>query len=230
MRRGLAPSRARAQALIAGGQVSIDGVVARKAAASVGDAALSVRDADPWVSRGAHKLLHALDHFDMTPAGLALDIGASTGGFTQVLLARGAERVVAIDVGRGQMHASLAADPRVDNRPGVNARMLDAADLPAADWVVCDVSFISATKVLSAPLAAARPGACLVCLVKPQFELEPTRIGKGGIVKDAAARAEACAKLRDWVTTAGWAVLGLTDSPIPGKDGNREFLLAARKD
>lgn len=229
---GLADSRARAQAMIAAGAVRVGGAVAAKAAMKVTESAVAVTaDPLPWVSRGALKLAHALDHFDLSPEGaVAADIGASTGGFTEVLLARGAARVVAVDVGHGQMHPRLAGDPRVENREGVNARHLAPDALPSLDAVVSDVSFISATKALPPALDAARRGAWLVTLVKPQFELEPGDIGKGGIVRDPDLHDRAVARIRKRVATAGWRVAGVTPSPIRGGDGNTEFLLAARKD
>ncbi|NNU79287.1 TlyA family RNA methyltransferase [Halovulum dunhuangense] len=229
--RGLADSRARAQALIAAGAVTVDGAVVTKPAARIAEQAIALAaDPLPWVSRAALKLVHALDHFALSPEGaVCADIGASTGGFTEVLLARGAARVIAVDVGHGQLHPRLAADPRIENREGVNARALAPGDLPPLDWVVSDLSFISTTKALAPALAAARSGARLVTLVKPQFELSPGDIGKGGIVRDPALHARAVETVLGWVKARGWQVTGVTDSPIAGGDGNREFLLAARK-
>ena len=223
---GLAPSRARARALIEAGAVRIDGrPVVRPAARAEG--AIAVTDGIPWVGRGALKLLHALDHFGLTPAGEALDIGASTGGFTQVLLARGAARVHAVDVGHGQLDPSLAADPRVVSLEGVNARSLP--HLPAPDWITADVSFISLRLALPPALALARPGAHLVALVKPQFEAGRSDVGRGGIVRDPAVHARVCGEIADFLAGQVWTVLGLTESPIQGGDGNREFLIAARR-
>ncbi len=230
VRRGLAESRARAQEMIAQGLITVDGAPTRKASLKVEGQSLAVTGTpNPWVSRAALKLVHALDHFDLKPQGIAADIGASTGGFTQVLLARGAARVIAVDVGQGQLHPAVAADPRVEDRSGTNARHLEPGDLPPLDWVVSDVSFISATKALGPALAAARQGARLVCLVKPQFELTPTDVGKGGIVKTPAAHARAVTRVRDWLEGKNWAVEGHCESPIRGSDGNVEFLLVARK-
>lgn len=227
--RGLAASRSRARTLIAEGAVRVAGAVATKPSANVADGAEIAVTADGWVSRGALKLLHGLAHFGLSPEGaVAADIGASTGGFTQVLLARGAARVIALDVGHGQLHPSLADDPRVDAREGVNARHLPPADLPPLDWVVSDLSFISLTKALGLALAAVRPGGQLVCLVKPQFELGPGAVGKGGILRDETLRARAPGLVADWLEGLGWQVQGWTDSPIAGGDGNREYLLAAR--
>lgn len=229
--RGLADSRARAQAMVAEGLVTVNGRPASKPAQQITDQTLAlIGPPNPWVSRAALKLVHALDSFDLHPQGIAADIGASTGGFTQVLLARGAARVIAIDVGHDQLHPSLADDPRIDNRPGTNARHLDPASLPPLDWVVSDVSFISATKALGPALAACRPAAHLICLVKPQFELTPAQIGKGGIVKDPTARAQAVGGVKSWLTDRGWRTTDETPSPITGADGNVEFLLAATKD
>jgi 23S rRNA (cytidine1920-2'-O)/16S rRNA (cytidine1409-2'-O)-methyltransferase len=227
---GLAPSRARARALIEAGAVLVDGRPVTRPAARAGGAVAVTADF-PWVGRGALKLLHALDHFGLAPCGEALDIGASTGGFTQVLLARGAARVHALDVGHGQLAPSLAADPRVVSLEGVNARALPAglvAALPPQDWITADVSFISLTLALPAALALARPGAHLVALVKPQFEAGPGHVRKG-IVRDPAVHASASDRIAAFLTERGWQVLGVTTSPIAGGDGNREFLIAARR-
>ncbi|MEM6744932.1 MAG: TlyA family RNA methyltransferase [Pseudomonadota bacterium] len=228
--RGLAPSRARARALIEAGVVTVDGAPATRPSQKAGaGAALAVtEDPCPWVSRAALKLVHALEVFDLRPEGEALDLGASTGGFTEVLLARGAARVTAVEVGHGQMAPALAADPRVDLREGVNARELPA-DLPAPDWIVADLSFIGLETALPPALALARPDAVLAALVKPQFEAGPGRVGKGGVVRDPAVHAEVRARIRAFVEAQGWTVIGEAESPIEGGDGNREFLLAARK-
>jgi 23S rRNA (cytidine1920-2'-O)/16S rRNA (cytidine1409-2'-O)-methyltransferase len=229
---GLAPSRARARALIEAGSVRVDGAVATRPAANAPpDAALAIdADPNPWVSRAGLKLAHALDAFGLDPAGaVALDLGASTGGFTQVLLARGAAEVWAVDVGHGQLAPSLRDDPRVRLREGLNARDLAAAGLPPPDVVVADLSFIALSKALPTALALAGPGATLVALVKPQFEVGPERVGKGGIVRDPAAVADAVAGVRGFLEAEGWTVLGETPSPIRGGDGNAEVLVAARK-
>ena len=226
---GLAPSRARAQALVAAGVVTVDGQPARKASQAVGDASrvAVTGEPNPWVSRAALKLVHALDAFALTPAGIALDIGASTGGFTEVLLARGAGHVHAVDVGHGQLHPRIAADPRVTNHEGINARGLPRGLIPAVDWVVADVSFISLEKALPGALDLARAGATLVALIKPQFEAGPDAVGKGGIIRDAHVHDAVRCRIREWLIDSGWQVTGETESPITGADGNREFLIAA---
>lgn len=228
---GLAPSRTRARALIEAGAVTVDGAVAAKPAQAVGpDTRIDVAGEPlPWVGRGALKLLHALEAFGLTPSGVALDVGASTGGFTQVLLARGAERVYALDVGHGQLHPRLADDPRVVSLEGVNAREIPEGLVPPVDWITADVSFISLEKALPGALALAKPGAVLVALVKPQFEAGRENVGRGGIVRDAAVHEAVCARICDWLGGRGWQVTGLVPSPIEGGDGNREFLVAARK-
>jgi 23S rRNA (cytidine1920-2'-O)/16S rRNA (cytidine1409-2'-O)-methyltransferase len=228
---GLAESRARAKALIEAGAVTVDGTVARKPSQAVAEGAqvAVTSDPNPWVSRAALKLLHALDEFGLTPRGVALDVGASTGGFTEVLLARGAARVFALDVGHGQLHPRIAAEPRVVVHEGVNARDIPAGLVPPVDWIVADVSFISLEKALPGPLALARPGAVLVALIKPQFEAGRAQVGRGGIVRDAGVHAAVRARIRDWLEGLGWQVTGEVPSPIEGGDGNREFLIAALK-
>lgn len=229
---GLAPSRARAQALIAAGAVRVDGRVAAKASMTVTPAAALEVDAEamPWVSRAALKLVAGLDAFGIDPVGaVALDLGVSTGGFSQVLLARGAAEVWAVDVGHGQLAAALVGEPRLHLIEGLNVRELTADHVPPPDVVVADLSFISLRLALPPALGLARPGAALVALVKPQFEVGPGRVGKGGIVRDPAARADAVAGVRAFLREAGWTVLGEAPSPIAGGDGNQEFLMAARK-
>ena len=229
--RGLAESRARAQALIAAGAVTVDGAAAARASARVGPGAeiALVADPLPWVSRAALKLVHALDAFGLTPEGEALDLGASTGGFTEVLLARGAERVHAVDAGRDQLHPRLRADPRVVSLESLNARDLAPGRVPAPDWIVADLSFIGLAKALPPALALARPGARLVALVKPQFEAGPADVGRGGLVRDPAVHARVRAEVRAFLETSGWTVTHQGESPIEGGDGNREFLIAAEK-
>jgi 23S rRNA (cytidine1920-2'-O)/16S rRNA (cytidine1409-2'-O)-methyltransferase len=160
---------------------------------------------------------------------VALDVGASTGGFTEVLLARGAARVFALDVGRGQLHPRIAADPRVESLEGVNIRDIPPGLVPPVDWITADVSFVSLTKALPPALALAKPGAVLVALVKPQFEAGPQAVGKGGIVRDPGIHAAVRARIRAWLESQRWQVTGEAASPIEGGDGNREFLIAARK-
>jgi 23S rRNA (cytidine1920-2'-O)/16S rRNA (cytidine1409-2'-O)-methyltransferase len=233
--RGLAESRSRAQALILAGKVFSGERRIDKAGDTVAEGqALSLRgEPHPWVSRGGVKLAHALDHFGLDPAGrVGLDIGASTGGFTHVLLTRGAARVYAVDVGHGQLDWSLRNDPRVVVLERVNARHLTAEQVPEPPGiVVCDASFIGLRTVLPAALGLAAPGAFAVALIKPQFEAGPARVGKGGVVRDPAVHAEVCATIRDWwAGLPGWRVLGIEPSPITGPEGNREFLIAAVRD
>jgi 23S rRNA (cytidine1920-2'-O)/16S rRNA (cytidine1409-2'-O)-methyltransferase len=232
--RGLVESRARAQALILAGLVyagdrRIDKAGDRFAA----DAVLAVKGRDhPWVSRGGVKLAHALDHFGIDVSGwIALDIGASTGGFTDVLLARGVRRVYAVDVGRGQLAWKLRQDPRVVVRERVNARVLTREHVPeAVEFITCDASFIGLTTVLPAPLALAAERAALVALVKPQFEAGREHVGKGGVVRDPAIHSSVCDHAAAWVgTQPGWTVEGIVESPILGPEGNREFFLWARR-
>jgi len=233
--RGLAESRARAQALVLAGKVYAGARRLEKPGMPVAaDLAVDLKGEDhPWVSRGGLKLAHALDHFSLDVAGrVGLDLGASTGGFTDVLLARGAARVHAVDVGRGQLAWKLRQDPRVILLERTNARHLTRAQIPEAPGViVCDASFIGLRTILPAALALARPGTLLVALIKPQFELGPEAVGKGGIVRDPARHAEACGLVADWLSAQpGWRVLGLTESPVTGAGGNHEFLIAARHD
>ncbi len=233
--RGLAESRARAQALIMAGQVLNGTRRVEKAGETLPeDAPLAVRGQDhPWVSRGGIKLAHGLDHFAIDPVGLVcLDLGASTGGFTDVLLARGAARVYAVDVGQGQLAWKLRGDPRVVVLEKTNARYLSAEQVPEpVGLITCDASFIGLRTLLPAPLALAAPGARLVALIKPQFEVGKERVGKGGVVRDPALHREVCEAIRGWLAARpGWRVLGLTESPITGPEGNREFLIAAARD
>lgn len=230
--RGLFESRAKARAAIEAGGVTAGGRTVAKASEAVDeDAEITAAAAHPWVGRGALKLAHALDAWPVVVEGrVVLDVGASTGGFTEVCLARGASGVYAVDVGRGQLHPRLAADPRVTSLEGTDARALTPELVPSApQLIVTDVSFISLEKALPAALALAAQGADLVALVKPQFEVGPERVGKGGLVKDEAARSEALQGVMRFLDAAGWAVQATTDSPIEGGDGNREFLLWARK-
>lgn len=231
--RGLAESRTKAQALILAGLVFSNERRLDKAGASVAaDQPIEVRGADhPWVSRGGIKLAHGLDHFAIDPAGLVvLDVGASTGGFTDVALARGAAKVYAVDVGHGQLAWKLRNDPRVVVLEKTNARLLTRAQVPdPVELVVCDASFIGLETVLPAPLALTADGARLVALIKPQFEVGPARVGKGGVVRDPALHEEVCARIASWLPAQGWTVLGTTESPIRGPEGNKEFLIAAKR-
>lgn len=231
--RGLAESRARAQALILAGLVFAgERRVDKPGQPLPADAMLDVRGRDhPWVSRGGVKLAHALDHWGWNVRDVvALDVGASTGGFTDVLLSRGAAKVFAVDVGTNQLAWKLRADPRVIALERINARHLTAAEIiEPVDMIVCDASFIGLAKVLERPLEFARAGARLVALIKPQFEAGRDEVGARGVVRDAAVHARVCDEAAAWVASRGWAVEGVTESPITGPEGNREFLLAARR-
>jgi 23S rRNA (cytidine1920-2'-O)/16S rRNA (cytidine1409-2'-O)-methyltransferase len=231
--RGLAESRTRAQALILAGLVfSGQQRVAKAGDLIKPDQPLELRGQDhPWVSRGGVKLAHALAHFGLSPAGrVCLDIGASTGGFTDVLLHHGAVKVYAVDVGHGQLAWKLRNDPRVVVLERINARHLDAAQVPEpVGAIVCDASFIGLRTILPAPLARAAPGAFAVALIKPQFEVGPA-IAKGGVVREPSVHGRVCNEIRAWWSELpGWQVLGIEASPILGPEGNREFLIAARK-
>jgi 23S rRNA (cytidine1920-2'-O)/16S rRNA (cytidine1409-2'-O)-methyltransferase len=232
--RGLAPTRARGQAMILAGQIYSGTKRIDKAGDLLAvDADLNVKGADhPWVSRGGLKLVQALDHFALDPTGrVAIDVGASTGGFTDVLLARGAEKVYAVDVGHGQFAWKLRNDPRVVVLERTNARNLDATQIPeVVDVVVCDASFIGLETVLPAALALTKPNAWLVALIKPQFEVGPDNVGKGGVVRDPELHRQVCERITDWLgSLPGWAVIGVTESPILGPEGNREFLIGGRR-
>ncbi|MEX0808913.1 MAG: TlyA family RNA methyltransferase [Dongiaceae bacterium] len=232
--RGLAPSRSRAAALIMAGAIYAGEQRIDKAGQLVDpDGPLELRGADhPWVSRGGLKLERALDTFAIDPAGaICLDIGASTGGFTDVLLARGAARVYAVDVGHGQLAWKLRQDTRVVVLERINARHLTTAQVPEPIGImVCDASFIGLETVLPPPMSFAASGCRLVALIKPQFEVGPDQVGKGGIVRDPALHEAVCERIRDWLgAQPGWQVIGIVDSPITGADGNREFLIAAQK-
>ncbi|AJP72423.1 TlyA family RNA methyltransferase [Sphingomonas hengshuiensis] len=229
--RGLAESRTRAQALIMAGLVFAGDRKIDKAGQLLADATpLDVRGRDhPWVSRGGIKLAHALDHFGWDVGGaVAIDVGSSTGGFTDVLLSRGAARVYAVDSGTNQLAWKLRQDPRVIVHEQTSARILTDAHIPEPiDLIVCDASFIGLAKVLDVPLGFARPGARLAALIKPQFEAGRDEVGKGGVVRDPEVHARVCAEVANWAEGRGWPVLGITPSPITGPEGNIEFLLAA---
>lgn len=230
--RGVFESRAKARAAIEAGGVSANGRPVLKAAELVeADAEIAAEPAHRWVGRGALKLAHALELWGLSPSGLTvLDIGASTGGFTEVCLEAGAARVFAVDVGRGQLHPRLSVDPKVVNLEATDARDLTAeVILSSVDWIVSDVSFIGLAKALPAALALAGEGAVLICLVKPQFEAGPAGVGKGGVVKDATVRQAALDGVSTWLEATGWAVQASADSPIVGGDGNHEYLLWAKK-
>jgi len=231
--RGLAPSRARAQALVLAGKVLVDGAPVTKAGTSVAeDAVIELVAPDhPYVSRGALKLRAALDAFAISPEGLdCLDVGASTGGFTDLLLERGARRVAALDVGRGQLDWKLRTDPRVAVLEGVNARHLGPGDLPfAVDLACVDVSFISLELVVPAVLPHLKPGATLICLVKPQFEAGRDQVGSGGVVRDEAVRRRVVDATVATLSMLGLELLGVVPSPIRGPKGNLEELAVFTK-
>lgn len=233
--RGLAPSRERARALIMAGAVRVGGAQIDKPGTAIPeDAVVEVKGGDhPWVSRGGLKLAHALESFDLDVADrVALDIGASTGGFTDVLLRSGAARVYAVDVGHGQLDWGLRNDPRVVPLERTNARNLTDIQIPEpVSIIVCDASFIGLRTVLPAALKLAAAGAILVALIKPQFEAGKDRVGKGGVVRDPAVHEEVCEVIRDWLSDLpDWTVIGMTESPVRGPAGNKEFLIAARHD
>jgi 23S rRNA (cytidine1920-2'-O)/16S rRNA (cytidine1409-2'-O)-methyltransferase len=231
--RGHYSSRARARDAVLRGTVSVSGKPAAKPSQTVNaNDIIAISDAaQNYVSRAALKLIHALDYFTLSPEGCdCLDIGASTGGFTQALLERGAKRVTAIDVGHDQFAEILRDDPRVVVVEGLNARDLTATHLPSVpEFIVADVSFISLKLAVPRALALARPGAMLVALIKPQFEAGKDKVGKGGIVADETIHATICNDIAEWIAGQGWRVIGMTASPVTGGDGNREFLIAAEK-
>lgn len=232
--RGLVESRTRAQALVMAGKVFSGERKMEKAGQQVAeDIALEVRGQDhPWVSRGGLKLAHALEHFAIDPAGaVAIDVGASTGGFTDVLIQGGAAKVYAVDVGHGQLAWKLRNDDRVIVLEKTNARHLTAEHVPEpVDMVVCDASFISLKTVLPAAIAMVRPGGRLVALIKPQFEAGRAQVGKGGVVRDPDVHAAVCDDIRAWLDgIGGWQIDGIVQSPITGPEGNIEFLISARR-
>jgi 23S rRNA (cytidine1920-2'-O)/16S rRNA (cytidine1409-2'-O)-methyltransferase len=232
--RGLAESKTRAQALIMAGLVfagtrKID----KPGQALADDVTLDVRGRDhPWVSRGGIKLAHGFDHFGWNVTGaVAIDVGSSTGGFTDVLLTRGAARVYAVDSGTNQLAWKLRQDPRVIVHEQTSARILTAAHVPeSVDLIVCDASFIGLAKVLERPMTFAGPAARLMALIKPQFEAGRDEVGKGGVVRDPAIRLRVCDAVVAWLSAAGWTVAGVDESPITGPEGNVEYLVAATRD
>jgi 23S rRNA (cytidine1920-2'-O)/16S rRNA (cytidine1409-2'-O)-methyltransferase len=231
--RGLVESRSRAQALVMAGLVSSEGRRLDKPGTAIADdTPLDLKGQDhPWVSRGGLKLDKALSEFAIDVDGkVAIDVGASTGGFTDVLLTRGAARVYAVDVGHGQLAWKLRQDPRVVVLERTNARTLTAEQVPEpVDLVVCDAAFIGLEIVLPAAMALAAPGAVLVALIKPQFEVGKGRVGKGGVVREPELHAEVCDRIEAWLAARpGWRVVGLTASPILGPEGNKEFLIVGR--
>jgi 23S rRNA (cytidine1920-2'-O)/16S rRNA (cytidine1409-2'-O)-methyltransferase len=230
--RGLAESKTRAQALVMAGHVFVGDTKAAKPGQQIGeDAAVTVKGSDhPWVSRGGIKLAHALKEFGIDVAGVVgIDVGSSTGGFTDVLLTNGAARVYAVDSGTNQLAWKLRQDERVIVHEQTSARILTDAHIPeAVDLIVCDASFIGLAKVLQRPLTFAKPDAQLVALIKPQFEAGREEVGKGGVVRDEAVHKRVCDDVSAWLEASGWAVRGLTASPITGPQGNIEFLVWAR--
>ncbi len=231
--RGHAESRTRAQALVLAGLVfSGETKIAKPGTAIAADAPLDVRGRDhPWVSRGGIKLAHAIAHFGLDPAGVtAMDIGSSTGGFTDVLLSHGAAHVFAVDSGTNQLAWKLRQDSRVTVLEQTSARILTDQHITApCSWVVCDASFIALSKVLEVPLRLAAPQCRLVALIKPQFEVGREEVGKGGVVRDPVLHQRVCDEVREWLESSGWAVEGIVESPIKGPEGNVEFLISARR-
>lgn len=229
---GFVESRTRAQALIMAGLVFVgDRKIDKPGQQVAADTVFDVRGRDhPWVSRGGIKLAHALDHFGIDATGaVAMDVGSSTGGFTDVLLTRGAARIYAVDSGTNQLAWKLRQDARVVVHERTSARILTAAHIPEPiDLIVCDASFIGLSKVLAVPMSFACPGARLVALIKPQFEAGRDEVGKGGVVRDPAVHARVCAEVSEWLIAGGWKVDGIVQSPITGPEGNVEFLVSAR--
>ena len=230
--RGLAGTRSRAQFMIKSGVVNVNEKVIEKISYILKseDIVNVTREINPWVSRAALKLEYALKAFQLIPLnGIAMDIGASTGGFTEVLLAYGCNKVLSIDVGKGQLEEKLRVDPRILNLESVNAKNLDSLNLPKVDIIVCDASFISFAKVIKVPLSFAKAQCQLVALIKPQFEVGPQKVGKRGIVKELKHQQEACQSVRSFLENEGWIISHLEKCPLLGSDGNLEFLIAANK-
>jgi len=232
VKHGYYDSRARARAAIKAGLVSINGKLLKKPADKIAEGArILAADEHPWVSRGGLKLEHALKVFNVNPSGkMCLDVGASTGGFTEVLIKNGALKVYAVDVGHGQLHSSLKSNPAIISMESRDGRQLTSSDFEAPpNLIVCDASFISAVKVLKTPLSLAARRAELITLVKPQFEVGKSGIGRGGLVKSEQLSRQALADVSDWVESEGWALKGRCDSPIKGGSGNHEYLLYAAR-
>ena len=231
--RGLAESRTRAQALVMAGLVFYGTKKVDKPGTQVpDDAEIEVKGRDhPWVSRGGLKVAHTIEHFALDPAGaVAMDIGSSTGGFTDVLLSMGADHVFCVDSGTNQLAWKLRQDERVTVLEQLSARLLTAEHIDRpCDWIVCDASFISLSKVLEVPLKLAAPQCRLVALIKPQFEVAREEVGKKGVVRDPALHARVCEEVRNWLEAEGWAVEGIVESPITGPEGNVEFLVSASR-
>tara|TARA_B100000902_G_C27098451_1_gene807517 strand:+ start:212 stop:949 length:738 start_codon:yes stop_codon:yes gene_type:complete len=230
--RGLASTRSRAQFMIRSRVILINGNIVDKVSFLLKtiDVIRIVREINPWVSRAALKLEHAINVFELAPlSGVAMDIGASTGGFTEVLLAYGCSKVYAIDVGKGQLDSKLKNDCRILNFEGVNAKDLGTLDLPLVDIIVCDASFISFSKVVKVPLSFGKDNCQLIGLIKPQFEVGPKKVGKRGIVRDVRYQEEACLSVKSFLYEQGWFVTHLQECPIYGSDGNHEYLIAAKK-
>jgi len=231
--RGLVESRTRAQAMVLAGLVFSGETKIGKPGQSIkADAPLDMRGRDhPWVSRGGIKLAHAIEHFELDPTGaVAMDIGSSTGGFTDVLLTNGAERVFAVDSGTNQLAWKLRQDPRVTVLEQTSARILTSQEIDApCNWVVCDASFIGLAKVLEVPLRLAARECRLVALIKPQFEVGRGEVGKGGVVRDPMLHERVCNEVRDWLEADGWVIQGIVESPIKGPEGNIEFLVSAQR-
>lgn len=230
--RGLASTRSRAQFMVKSGVVFINEVPANKTSHLVKeeDVIWVEREANPWVSRAGLKLEFAIQSFKLAPLrGIAMDIGASTGGFSEVLLYYGCEKVFAVDVGKGQLHEKLENDARVENFEGVNAKNLKDLDLPLVDLIVCDASFISFNKVIKASLSFSKENSGLIALIKPQFEVGPNKVGKKGLVKSSKQQKEVCLSVKLFLDREGWYVTHLKECPILGSDGNVEFLIAAKR-
>jgi len=230
--RGLARTRARAQFMIKSGGISVNGISVKKSSYPVilDDAITKVQDVNPWVSKGALKLEYAIKSFELAPlSGVAMDIGASTGGFTEVLLHYGCNKVYAIDVGKGQLASKIKNDSRVLNFEGVNAKSLLSLNLPSVDIIVCDASFISLSKVIRVPLLLGKDNCLLIALIKPQFEIGPKRVGKKGIVKKSLDHENACLYVKEFLLQERWDIIGLKECPILADNGNLEFFITARK-